>query len=138
MLTDSCISDEAIDLTKRIGVNDSSNLHDPEIYIIALFQQILLLRDKLEMGLLQRYLTEPIEEKWQSLLHLVEKDKRTLLGLHKGSIIFTLFCPTAESFDTIRACTSDLEELFKVCGNIFFIFKICQNNLLCVAFLKIK
>ena len=118
MVSDRYVSDEAIDVAERIGVNDSGDLHDPESYIVAFFQRILLLRDKLEIGLLQQYLTKPIEEKWEKLLYLVEKNERTLLGVHKGSIIFTLFCPTAESFHMIKTCMRDFEELFEVCGNI--------------------
>ena len=130
MVTDPSISDAAIDIAKRIGVNDSSDLHDPESYMTSFFQQILLLRDKLEIGLLQKYLTQDVEERWKGLLSSLEQGRGRLLCVHKGCIMFTFFCPTTECFDLIRTSLRPFEEMLKVFGNISFYSKVVFGDLL--------
>ena len=124
MVSDPSVSDEAIDIAKQIGVNDTNDLHHPESYMTSFFQQILLLRDKLEMGLLQNYLTEDVEVKWQELLSSLEQGRGRLLYVQKGCIMFTLFCPTAESFDAIRTSVRPFEDMFKVFGNFSLFSKV--------------
>ena len=125
MVTEEYVPDTAIEIAKRIGLKDIS---DPESYLISFFEKTLFLREKLEKGLLERYLSKTLQEKWKRLFDSLEEGNRRLLSVRRGSIIVTLFCPTEDSFEQIRNGTwrkevsKRFEELLEVLGNTIYSF----------------
>ena len=126
MVTEEYVPDLAIKIAKRIGLSD---IDDPESYLISFFERTLFLREKLERGLLEKYLGKSVQEKWKRLFFELEEGKRRLLSVRRGSIIVSLFCPTEDSFKEITNVTwmknvsKRFEELLEVLGNTYYFLK---------------
>ena len=99
---DTEVPQEAIDRARRFGVELGEQPNEPKSYVIAFLKQLLLQREKLKHGVLDQYLNPNIPRWWQNLLSSLEEKDRRLLKVETGSIIFTLFCPTEESFVQLK------------------------------------
>ena len=95
---DPTVSQEHIDQAIRLGIDFGDKPVDAHIYTVAFFQKLLHLRDKLHLGLLNEYVPTKIAEMWKQFLQSIEEESRKLLAISSGSIVFTLFCPTKDSF----------------------------------------
>ena len=111
------ISNTVVDLAKKIGVKDSVNLSAPEKYLPAFFEQILLLREKLDKGLLEMNFSGEVKRQWQIFLTALEQGERKFLGVRRESVILTIFCSTEESFNNIRSWMQEFEQLLETLGN---------------------
>ena len=126
--TDVEVPQEAIETARKFEVELGPNPTDPRSYTIAFLKQLLVQREKVEHGVLNQYLNKDTPPWWKRLLSSLEEQNRKLLKVETGSIIFTLFCPTEESFmqlsnKTWRAgVVENLQGLLKSLGNICFIF----------------
>ena len=99
--TDAEVPQEAIETAKKFGVELGEHHPDPQEYIIAFLKQLLIQREKLEEGVLNEYLNPNTPPWWKNLLSCLEQLNRKLLKVEAGSIIFTLHCPTKESFQQL-------------------------------------
>ena len=96
--------------------------YEPSRYIAAYFTKLLLQREKLDLGVLDSYIPRDVKEGWREFLSCLEQTKRRLLGVAEGSLIFTLFCPTAESREQLLQETwrnqlaENLKHLISVIG----------------------
>ena len=102
MVTDPEISQEAIDAARKIGVKFREDPRNPKTFVVDFLKQLLLQREKLDQQLLNEYLGADTAGWWQNLLSLLEDGKRRLLDVYCGSVVFTLFCPTKESFQEME------------------------------------
>ena len=102
MATDPEVSQQAIDAAIKIGTKFRKNPTNPKTFLVDFLKQLLLQREKLDQQLLNEYLGPETAEWWQTLLSSLEDGKRRLLDVNCGSVVFTLFCPTNESFRGIE------------------------------------
>ena len=94
---------EAINTARKFGVELGEQENDPQSYAIALLKQLLIQREKLDHGVLDKYLNPETSRWWKKFLSSLEERNRKLLKVETGSIIFTLFCPTDQSFQQLRS-----------------------------------
>ena len=109
------VSQEGVATARSMGVKLGENPRDPRSYIVALLKHLLLHREKLKKGLLNKRLEKHLEtvQWWQGFLSALEKENRKLLDVRSGSVIFTLLCPTEESFSRLEDGIEKLEAMLK-------------------------
>ena len=97
--TATVITNEHIEKATKLGIEFGRPKLSTEAqkYILAFFQKFLLLREKLQRGLLSDYLEFNVVKTWQEVVSTMESSKRKLLATEKGSLLFKLFCPTEKS-----------------------------------------
>ena len=95
--TDGTILFESLTAAKRFGVKCDKR-SECNKYIAAYFTKLLLQREKLDLGVLDSYIPRDVKEAWREFLSCLEQTKRKLLGVSDGSLSFTLFCPTDDSY----------------------------------------
>ena len=94
--TDSIISKQNVEAAIKFGISPSDTV-DTKKYIIAFMKKLLLQREKIQRNLLQAHLDASITKLWTEMLSSLEEESRTLVNIHTGSLIFTLFCPKGHS-----------------------------------------
>ena len=99
--TDGTILFKSLAAAKRFGVKCDER-SECNKYIAAYFTKLLLQREKLDLGVLDSYIPRDVKEAWKDFLSSLEQTKRKLLGVADGSLNFTLFCPTAESYKQLQ------------------------------------
>ena len=99
--TDSVVSDEHKKTAIKFGIQ-SSDLTDTKKYIKAFIKRLLLHREKVDKNLFESYFNPEIAELWQEVISSLEDTNRRLVKIQSGSLVFTLFCPTAHSVLQIR------------------------------------
>ena len=125
LVTESEVSEEVINRARKFGVEFHNDCTDPKNYLTAFLKKLLLQREKLKEKVLDEYLGEGTPQWWDELLTLLEEENRKLLNVEAGSIIFTLFCPTKESFEQMsdaswrRRVDCKLHELLEYLGRHF-------------------
>ena len=92
------VSEEHINQAIQLGIDFGDKTVDVHIYTVAFFQKLLYLREKLQLGFLKEYVPTKVADMWKQFLGSLEEERRRLLAISSGSIIFTLFCPTKDSF----------------------------------------
>ena len=95
--TEGVVLSESLTAAKKFGVRCENGI-EPCKFIVAYLTKILLQREKLDLGVLDSYIPQDVKEAWKEFLSCLEQTKRRLLGIAEGSLNFTLFCPTAESY----------------------------------------
>ena len=100
--TDTDIPPQAISTARKFGVELGDQPSEPKNYVIAFLKQLLIQREKLEHGVLNEYLKPDTPWWWKKLLLSLEEQHRKLLKVETGSVIFTLFCPTEQSFTQLK------------------------------------
>ena len=142
MATDPEVSQEAINAARRIGTKfEDRDPKNPKTFMVDFLKQLLLQREKLDQQLLNEYLGPETAEWWKTLLSSLEDGKRRLLDVNCGSVVFTLFCPTNESFreietnkwtrDVIKHFRQLLQSLGKyqvIFYSMFCILSICREQ----------
>ena len=91
------VSQEQADAAIEFGVNTPDGQTDAKLYILAFLQKLLHQREKVDRGLLTNYLKSATAIAWKEVLSVLEERKRKVLDIKSGSLVFALFCPTAES-----------------------------------------
>ena len=125
------VSQEYIDQAIRLGIDFGDKPVDAHVYTVAFFQKLLLLRDKIDQGFLNEYISPHVIDKWKKFLGSVEEEGRKLLAITNGSVVFTLFCPTKNSFlqthnKTWKKKTTDnFEEMLCTIGKVAIYSHIC-------------
>ena len=125
------VSQEYIDQAIRLGIDFGDKPVDAHVYIVAFFQKLLLLRDKIDQGFLNEYISPQVADKWKKFIGSVEEEGRKLLAITNGSVVFTLFCPTKDSFlqthnKTWKEKTTDnFEEMLRTIGKVAIYSHIC-------------
>ena len=118
-----------LEAAKKFGVKVEPTV-EPNEYIAAYLTELLLQREKLDLGVLDSYLRPGVKEAWKELLSHLEQTKRKVLAVTEGSLSFTFFCPTVESYEQLQNETwrkqlvDKLTHLLKVIGKFFFFFQI--------------
>ena len=100
--TDTEVPPEAISTARNFGVELGDLPNEPKSYVIAFLKQLLIQREKLEHRVLDKYLKPDTPRWWKKLLSSLEEQNRKLLRVETGSVIFTLFCPTEQSFTELK------------------------------------
>ena len=95
------MTEESLKAAKKFGVKVEPTV-EPNKYIAAYLTKLLLQREKLDLGLLDSYLPPGVKDAWKELLSHLEETKRKLLAVTQGSLSFTLFCPTIESYQQLQ------------------------------------
>ena len=125
------VSQEYIDQAFRLGIDFGDKPVEAHVYTVAFFQKLLLLRDKIDQGFLNEYISPHVIDKWKKFLGSVEEEGRKLLAITNGSVVFTLFCPTKNSFlqthnKTWKKKTTDnFEEMLCTIGKVAIYSHIC-------------
>ena len=83
-------------------LDDSSDPINVKKYIIAVFQKLLLQREKLDKDLLIEHIKPEVMKMWQEVLSALEGTNRKLVNIQSGSLIFTLFSPTRNSIRQLQ------------------------------------
>ena len=106
---------------KKFGVK-YEEIIEPCKFIVAYLTKLLLQREKLDLRVLDYYIPRDVKETWKEFLSSLEQTKRRLLKVTEGSLNFTLFCPTAESYTQLlqetwrNQLTEKLKHLISVIG----------------------
>ena len=116
--------------------NDRRNVNK---FIVAFLTKLLYQREKIELGLLDSQLSTAVRSGWEDVLSFLETGKRKLMRLHSGSVTFTLFCPTQDSYDQLhepswrKLLRVKLLDFLKQIGKYFFkiIYQIKKPLFLC-------
>ena len=95
--TEGSVLSESLAAAKRFGVKCEEKIQS-NIFLAAYLTKILLQREKLDLGVLDSYIPRDVKEAWREFLCCLEQTKRKLLGVSDGSLSFTLFCPTDDSY----------------------------------------
>ena len=117
------VSPEAISTARKFGVELGDQPNEPKSYVIAFLKQLLIQREKIEHGVLNEYLKPDTPWWWKKLLSSLEEQNRKLLKVERRSVIFTIFCPTKESFLKLSnrrwftEITYNLQKLLESLGN---------------------
>ena len=99
--TERSILSKSLADAKRFGVKCETRI-EPNKYIVAYYTKPLLQREKLDLGVLDSYIPRDVKEAWREFLFCLEQSKRKLLDVTEGSLNFTIFCPTTESFKQLQ------------------------------------
>ncbi len=100
------VTDSMKQLAKKLKINIalSNNTNVVEMYIYAFTQYFLLQNKKIEIGLLDNELLPEVKEVWIQFIGLLERRGRKVLDIKKGSLLFSVYCPT-------QTAANDLQEL---------------------------
>ena len=91
-------------------------------FIVAVFQKLLLQRDKLDTDLLIGHIKPDIVKMWQEVLSCLEGSNRRLLNIQSGSLVLTMFCPSYDSTNQlqdeewVKEITYKMQRLFVLLG----------------------
>ena len=99
--TEGAVLSKSLADAKRFGVKCEKRI-EPNKYIAAYFSKLLLQREKLDLGVLDSYIPRDLKEAWKEFLSCVEQTKRRLLYVTEGSLNFTLFCQTTDSYKQLQ------------------------------------
>ena len=101
--SNSMISKDSIETASKFGVHfheeDKKNI---QAFITAFLTRLLHLREKIDLRLLDKELPDPVRDNWERVLSFLEDKNRRVLDFREGSLIFLLFCPTADSFGQLK------------------------------------
>ena len=120
---------ESLRAAKRFGVKTEPQA-EPNKYIAAYLSKLLLQREKLDLGVLDSYLPPEVKEAWKEQLSHLEQRKRKWLNVTEGSLSFTLFCPTVESYEQLQDETwreqlvEKLTHLLKATGKLILLISV--------------
>ena len=101
--TDSVVSEQHMKDAIQFGVEPANipNM-DTQMYTIAFMKRLLLHNEKVKKNLLVAHLNPVIATLWQEVLSSLEDNNRKLVNVPSGSLVFTLFCPTANSLQQLQ------------------------------------
>ena len=125
------VSQEYIDQAIRLGIDFGDKPVDAHVYTVAFFQKLLLLREKIDQGFLNEYISPHVIDKWKKFLGSMEEESRKLLAITNGSVVFTLFCPTKNSFLQThnktwkKKTTENFNEMLRTIGKVAIYSHIC-------------
>ena len=112
-----------------VEFDESEDKTKAKKYIVAMFQNLLHQREKLDKGLLVEHIKPKVMKMWQEVLSTLEETNRKLIDIQSGSLIFTLFSPTRNSIRQLQneswrtALQKKIIELLRLIG------KFCMGGL---------
>ncbi len=103
---DQQVMDSVKHLASNLGIDldDDDKTNIAEMYIHGFTRFFHIQGKKIKLGLLdEKLLSHPgVKQVWDQLISLLERRGRKVLEIHRGSLIFMVFCPTQNALEDLK------------------------------------
>lgn len=100
--TDSVVGDGQRKIARDVGIDLGGDPINIKTYIIALLQNLLLQREKINQHLFDEILEPEIKSLYSDVLSALEETERHAVAFYHGSLVFTLYCPRQAAKEQLR------------------------------------